>query len=99
MRRAYTVWGPQGMLEQGYWAEIITGNEHLRLFAEETPSGVYASVYSVNEKVWVAPSELVEDIEDGKDRATAHAAAYLRKVANCDIPPLNWKRARSVKDD
>jgi uncharacterized Fe-S cluster protein YjdI len=84
------------MLDQGVWAEIIVGNEHLRLFSEHSAQGVQASVFNVNAKVWIAPSEDVDDIEQGKDRATAHALAYLRRVSNSDLPPLNWKKSRSV---
>jgi len=84
------------MLEQGVWAEVIVGKEHLRLFSEETPSGVQASVYNVNEKTWIAPSEPVTDIDEGKDRAEQYATAYLRRVANLGLPPLNWKKARSL---
>jgi hypothetical protein len=45
---------------------------------------------------WIAPSETVDDIEQGKDRAAAHALAYLRRVANLELPPLIWKTSRSV---
>ena len=83
------------MLENGFWAEVIIGNEHLRLFSEETPSGVQASVFNVRDKTWIAPSELVDSIDHGKYRAEACAAAYLRRV-NCELPTLNWKRARSA---
>ena len=55
------------MLEQGVWADVIVGQEHLRLFSEHTPSGVQASVYNVNTKTWIAPSESVDDIDQGKD--------------------------------
>jgi hypothetical protein len=84
------------MLEEGVWAEVIVGRERLRLFSEQTPSGVQASVYNVNEKTWIAPSESVEDIDQGKDRAERYAAAYLRRVADSELPPLNWKKSRSV---
>ncbi len=84
------------MLESGFCAEVIVGDEHLRLFSEDSPQGVQASVYNVKAKNWIAPSETVDDIDQGKDRAAAHAAAYLRRVANCDLPPLNWQKARSV---
>jgi hypothetical protein len=84
------------MLDSGFWAEVIVGQEHLRLFSEKTPLGIQASVYNVRDKTWIAPSELVESVEDGKDRATAHAAAYLRRVAGCELPSLNWKKARTV---
>jgi hypothetical protein len=96
LRLPATISGSPQMLEQGVWAEVIVGKEHLRLFSEETPLGFHASVYNVNEKKWIAPSEPVQDIDQGKDRAAAHAAAYLSRVANSDLPPLNWKKSRSA---
>ena len=63
------------MLDHGYCAEVILNGEHLRLFSEDSPLGVHASVYNVAAKKWVAPSEPVNNIDEGKDRATAHAAA------------------------
>ena len=84
------------MLGKGVWAEIKVGGEHLRLFSEHSALGVQASVYNVNAKKWIAPSESVEDIEQGKDRAVEHARVYLRKAANLDLPSLQWKKSRSV---
>ena len=84
------------MLEQGVWADVIVGKEHLRLFSEQTPDGEQATVYNVNEKTWIAPSESVGDIDQGKDRAERYASAYLRRVAGSALPPLNWKKSRSV---
>ena len=83
------------MLEQGFWTDVIIGKEHLRLFSEWGPLGVQASVYNVNAKTWIAPSESVDDIDQGKVWAEAHAAAYLRLAANSELPPLNWKKSRS----
>ena len=83
------------MLDEGVWAEIRLGSEHLRLFSEHNAMGVQVSVYDVNGKKWIAPSEAVEDIEEGKERATEYAKAYL-KCAAVDLPPIVWKRARSV---
>ena len=84
------------MLDEGVWAEIKIGSEHLRLFSEQNAQGVQASVFNVNAKNWIAPSETVEDIEQGKDRAAAHAREYLLRVANVELPPLNWKKSRSA---
>ena len=84
------------MLEHGYCAEIIIGKEHLRLFSEDGPLDVQASAYNVAAKNWISPSESVRDIEEGKDRAAAHAAACLRRVLNIELPNLVWKQARSV---
>ena len=83
------------MLDEGVWAEIKVGSEHLRLFSEHSAQGVQASVYDVNAKKWIAPSEEVEDIEQGKDKAAEHAKAYLKSI-NAEFPPLIWKRARAV---
>lgn len=83
------------MLIEGVWAEIIVSGEHLRLFSEHSPMGVQASVYNLTTKSWIAPSEPVDDIEHGKERAAEHAKAYLRRAANAELPPLEWKKARS----
>jgi hypothetical protein len=83
------------VLDEGVWAEIKIGSEHLRLFSEQNAQGVQASVFNVNAKNWIAPSETVEDIEQGKDRAAAHARAYLQRTANLELPTLNWKKSRT----
>ena len=83
------------MLTEGVWAEINVDGEHLRLFAEHNAQGVQASVYNVKTKSWIAPSEVADDIEDGKDRAAEHAKAYLRKTAGIELPRLVWKKSRS----
>jgi hypothetical protein len=57
------------MLDQGVWAEVKVVGEHRRLFSEESALLVQASVYNMNARNWIAPSETVEDIEPGKDRA------------------------------
>jgi hypothetical protein len=83
------------MLDEGVWAEIKVAGEHLRLFSEHNAQGVQTSVYDVNAKKWIAPSEPVEDIEEGKEKATEYAKVYLQR-ANLPLPPLVWKKARSV---
>ena len=84
------------MLDEGVWTEVKVAGEHLRLFSEHSALGVQASVYNANTKIWISPSEPVDDIETGKDRAAAHATAYLRRVANVELPPLVWKKSRSA---
>ena len=84
------------MLDEGLWAEVKVGGEHLRLFSEHNAQGVQASVYNVNAKTWVAPSESVDDIEQGKEKAAAYAEAHLRQTANLELPALVWKRSRSA---
>lgn len=84
------------MLDEGVWAEVKVGNEHLRLFAERNAQGVQASVYNVISKTWIAPSESVDDLEQGKERAEAHAREYLMRAAGVELPALQWKASRSV---
>ena len=83
------------MMTEGVWAEVKVGNEHLRLFSEDNAQGVQASVYNVNTKSWIAPSEAVDDIEQGKERAAEYAKVYLRKAAGAELPRLTWKKSRS----
>lgn len=83
------------MLEEGFWAEVRIGDEHLRLFSEHNAMGVQASVYNVKANAWLAPSEAVDDVEQGKERAAEYARAYLKRAGNLELPALNWKRARS----
>jgi hypothetical protein len=84
------------MLTEGVWAEVLVGKEHLRLFSEKNAQGTQASVYNVNTKSWIAPSEAVEDIEQGKDKTKEYARAYLKHVADSELPPLEWKTSRSL---
>lgn len=83
------------MLSNGVWAEAEVGGEHLRLFSENNAQGIQASVYNVKTKSWIAPSEPVDDIEQGKDRTESLARAYLKRVANLELPPLRWKESRA----
>jgi hypothetical protein len=83
------------MLTEGVWAQVEVGGEHLRLFSEQNAQGIQVSVYNVKTKTWIAPSETVEDIEQGKDRAEKLAKAYLKRVTNLDLPPLQWKESRA----
>ena len=83
------------MLDEGFWAEVKVGTEHLRLFSEHNAQGVQASVYDVNARKWIAPSEPVEDIEAGKERAMEYAKAHLYS-AGIQLPPIVWKKSRSA---
>lgn len=84
------------MLHEGVWAEIRVGEEQVQLFSEHNAQGVQVSVYNVKAKRWIAPSETVENIEQGKDRAVEYARAYLKHATNLDLPPLHWKKSYSV---
>jgi hypothetical protein len=78
------------MLDQGVWAEVKVGDEHVPLFAEHNALGVQA-VYNVIAKTWIAPSEPVDDLEQGKERAAAHAQQYLKGVGNLELPPCDGR--------
>ena len=84
------------MLADGVWSEVKVGGVQLRLYSEHSAQGVQASVYNVGAKSWIAPSESVDDIEQGKEKAEAYARAYLKKVATVELPPLEWKKSRSA---
>jgi hypothetical protein len=83
------------MLAEGVWAEVKVDGEHLRLFSEHNAQGVQVSVFNVKTKAWIAPSEAVEDIEEGKEKAEEYARAYLKQAAGLELPVLQWKKARS----
>jgi hypothetical protein len=84
------------MLDEGVCAEVKVGSEHLRLFSEQNAQGVQASVYNVKAKKWIAPSESVESIEQGKLKAAVYAETYLRQAGNLELPPLRWKESRAA---
>jgi hypothetical protein len=66
------------------------------LFSEDCAQGVLASVYNVNAKTWIAPSEPVDDILQGKVKTEAYAKAYLKNATNSELPSLEWKSSRSI---
>jgi hypothetical protein len=41
------------------------GGEHPAVFSEQNAQGVQVSVYNIRTKDWIAPSEAVNDIEEG----------------------------------
>ncbi len=84
------------MLDEGVWAEIRANGQHLRLFSERNALEARVSIYDVAAKKWIVPSEPVDDIEDGKERAIEYARIYLKRVADLELPSLVWKDARSV---
>jgi hypothetical protein len=89
-------WQSLQMLTEGVWSEIRVGGECLRLFSEDCAQGVLTSVYNVKAKTWIAPSEPVENIQQGKVKAEAYAKAYLKNSVNLEPPSLEWKSSRSI---
>ena len=84
------------MLTEGVWSEVRVTGECLFLFAEHCAQGVLASVYNVNGKTWIAPSEPVDNIQQGKLKAEAYAKAYLKTTWNLELASLEWKSSRSI---
>lgn len=84
------------MLREGVWSEIRVGGECLRLFSEDCAQGVLSSVYNVKGKIWIAPSEPVESMQQGKVKAAAYAKEYLKNSVNLELPSLEWKCSRSI---
>jgi hypothetical protein len=84
------------MLDKGFWADVEIAGEHLRPFSEHNAQGIKVSVYDVNSKRWIVPSEAADDIEQGKEKATEYARSYLKYFGQSELPPLNWKKARSL---
>jgi len=82
------------MLDEGVWAELKVGGNHLRLFSEHNAQGVQVSVYDAVGKKWIVPSEAVEDIEQGKEKAVEYATTYLDH-RDAPLPRLVWKRSRA----
>jgi hypothetical protein len=79
----------------GVWAEVVVGSEHLQLFSEHSALGIQTSVYNVKTRTWIVPSEAVDDVEQGKERAADYAKAYLKRVSSLELPILQWKESRS----
>ena len=73
---------------------------HLRLFSKHNAQGIQFSIYDVNSKRWIVPSETVNDIEQGKEKAAEYARFYLQYFAHSEreseLPPLDWKEAGSL---
>jgi hypothetical protein len=84
------------VLDEGVWAELKVDGHHLRLFSEHNAQGVQVSVYDVIGKKWIAPSEAVEDIEQGKEKAIEYAKTFLAHGNHSAFPPLVWKQSRTA---
>ena len=64
------------MLDKGFCADVQVAGEHLRLFSEHNAQGNQFSVYDVNSKRWIVPSETVNDIEQGKKKAAEYMPGF-----------------------
>lgn len=83
----------------GFRADVIAGQHHLRLFAEVYELGHVALVYDMNTHNEVSRND-ADNLDDAMRRAERAAADYLRHLDDAVLPALNWEmnaqmRARS----
>lgn len=87
------------MLDQGVWAEVRVGAEHLRLFSESNAQGLQASVYNAVTKTWVAPSEAVAVLKRARTEPrlmpgyTSRAVVLNSHLLNGKVPAAHDRRA------
>jgi hypothetical protein len=73
----------------GFQAEVIAKDEHLRVFAEVYSLGYLAVVYDVNRKQKVSRED-ANILDDAKAKAEGLAAGYLRYLGAGDLPKVAW---------
>jgi hypothetical protein len=72
-------------LDRGFWADLTSSTEQLRLFAHIDEVRWVASVYNKRTKEWIAESSGAKDSEDAKHKA--------EEVARRIVPgpyPIEW---------
>ncbi len=74
----------------GYWAEVQSSGECLRLFAEVYSLGYLAVVFDVNRKARAARED-ADDLDEAKKRAEALAAGYLHYRGAGALPKVEWQ--------
>lgn len=74
----------------GYWAEVKSGDEHLRLFAEVYSLGYLAVVFDVNRKERIARED-ADDLDEAKKKAEGRAAGYLHYRGAGALPKIEWQ--------
>ena len=64
-------------LDRGFWADITSSTEQLRLFAHMHEIRWAASVYNKRTKVWITESIVAKDPEDAKHKAEETARRLM----------------------
>lgn len=80
-------------LDRGFWADLTTSTEQLRLFAHIHEIAWAASVYNKRTKGWITESSLAKDSEDAKRKAEQIARGLMpgpyqiewRSIGGCRI--------------
>lgn len=75
---------------EGYFAELQTNDQYLRLFAEVYPLGHVAVVYDMNRKEYVSRDD-ANDFDVARRLAEESATRYLRHLGIADVPPVTWQ--------
>jgi hypothetical protein len=69
----------------GYWAEVQSGDQYLRLFSEVYSLGYLAVVFDVNRKAKVVRED-ADNLDEAKKQAEGLAAGY-RSIAALERSP------------
>ena len=64
-------------LDRGFWADLNTSTEQLRLFAHIHEIGWAASVYNKRTKEWIEKSGVAKSADDAKGKAEHIARGML----------------------
>jgi hypothetical protein len=72
------------------WAEIKSGDQHLRVLAQIYSESYIVSVFDEKRKQKVA-QDVVDDLNEGKKLAEEMAARYLRYRGTSTFPKLEWR--------
>jgi hypothetical protein len=77
-------------LPDGLWAEVKSGDQHLRISAEVYARSYLAGVFDVTRKQKVA-QELADDLDSAKRKAEELAARYLRYRGTDALVIVEWQ--------
>lgn len=64
-------------LNKGFWADLTSSTEHLRLFAHIDAIIWVASVYNKGTREWIAKSKAAKDSDDAKRKAERIARSLV----------------------
>jgi len=74
----------------GFWADVVAGQHHLRLFAEVYELGHVAVVYDLNAHREVQRND-ANNLDDAMRRAEQFATDYLTHLDGTALPAVNWQ--------
>jgi hypothetical protein len=83
------------MLDEGFWAKSRWAASTY-VYSLSATRWVCRRQFTTSIPSWIAPSETVDDIEQGKEKAAAYAEAHLKGIGNLELPSLVWKKSRSA---